>query len=101
MEGGHGPFPGALYDGDGTLMAGDGSEMTSDMTGDYPHKALIRVVAWPPSLARPRRLPGRERLRCDPDSQAPALLQRAVILGPVLRPVARPRLPVTVGFIER
>ena len=58
-----------------------------------------RVVAWPPSLARPRRLPGRECLRCDPDSQAPALLQRAVIFGPVLDAVACPGDLVTAWFI--
>ena len=34
--------PGALYDGDGTLLAGDGLEMTLELTDDLPFKALIR-----------------------------------------------------------
>ena len=36
------PFPGALYDGDGALMAGNGPEITPKLTEDLPHKALIR-----------------------------------------------------------
>ena len=35
-------FPGALYDGDGTLLAGDGPEMTPELTDSLPLKALIR-----------------------------------------------------------
>ena len=35
-------FPGALYDGDGTLLAGDGSDFTSARVDALPHKALIR-----------------------------------------------------------
>ena len=35
------PFPGTLYDGDGTRLAGDGPEMSLEMTGPLPHKALI------------------------------------------------------------
>lgn len=34
--------PGALYDGDGTLLAGDGPEMTPELTENLPLKALIR-----------------------------------------------------------
>jgi len=35
-------FPGTLYDGDGTRMAGDGPEFTPELTEGLPHKALIR-----------------------------------------------------------
>ena len=35
-------FPGALYDGDGSLLAGDGPELTPELTDGLPHKALIR-----------------------------------------------------------
>jgi hypothetical protein len=35
-------FPGTLYDGDGTLLAGDGPEFTSEMADDMPFKALVR-----------------------------------------------------------
>ena len=35
-------FPGALYDGDGTRLAGDGPEFSTEMTEGLPHKALIR-----------------------------------------------------------
>jgi hypothetical protein len=34
-------FPGALYDCDGTLLAGTGPEMTLELTERLPHKALI------------------------------------------------------------
>lgn len=34
-------FPGALYDGDGTLLAGDGPEMTDEFAKEFPHKALV------------------------------------------------------------
>lgn len=34
-------FPGALYNGDGTLMAGEGPELTVEMTEALPYKALI------------------------------------------------------------
>jgi len=34
-------FPGTLYDGDGTRLAGDGPEFTSEIADDLPHKALI------------------------------------------------------------
>ncbi len=36
-----GSFPGTLYDGDGTRLAGDGPEMTLELTEPLPHKALI------------------------------------------------------------
>jgi hypothetical protein len=36
------PFPGTLYDGDGTCLAGDGPEFTPGLTEGLPHKALIR-----------------------------------------------------------
>jgi hypothetical protein len=36
------PFPGTLYDGDGTRLAGVGLEFTPELTDDLPHKALIR-----------------------------------------------------------
>jgi len=36
-----GGFPGTLYGGDGTHMAGDGPEMTPELTESLPHKALI------------------------------------------------------------
>lgn len=35
-------FPGTLYDGDGTRLAGTGPEFTPEMTEALPHKALIR-----------------------------------------------------------
>ena len=34
-------FPGTLYDGDGTRLAGSGPELTLEMTEALPHKALI------------------------------------------------------------
>ena len=34
-------FPGTLYDGDGTRLAGSGPEMTPELTDPLPHKALI------------------------------------------------------------
>ncbi len=34
-------FPGTLYDGDGTRLAGDGPEFTPELADDLPHKALI------------------------------------------------------------
>ena len=34
-------FPGTLYDGDGTRLAGGGPELTLEMTERLPHKALI------------------------------------------------------------
>jgi len=36
-----GGFPGTLYGGDGTRLAGDGPEMTPELTESLPHKALI------------------------------------------------------------
>jgi hypothetical protein len=38
-------FPGALYNGDGTLLAGDGPELTDELTDEIPHKALIHIGA--------------------------------------------------------
>ena len=35
-------FPGVLYNGDGTLLAGDGLDFTSALVDALPHKALIR-----------------------------------------------------------
>lgn len=35
-------FPGTLYDGDGTLLAGSGPEFSTELTEGLPHKALIR-----------------------------------------------------------
>lgn len=35
-------FPGTLYDGDGTRLAGDGPEFTSRLAEALPHKALVR-----------------------------------------------------------
>src|SRR5215204_1250808 len=52
----------------------------------------VRVVAWPaPLTSPPGRVPGRERLRRDPDREATALLQCPVVLRPVADLVARPR----------
>ena len=42
----------------------------------------VRVAARTPSLARAGRVPGRKRLRGDPDREAAPLLQRSVILWP-------------------
>lgn len=35
-------FPGTLYDGDGTRLAGEGPEFSPELTESLPHKALIR-----------------------------------------------------------
>jgi len=35
-------FPGTLYDGDGTRLAGTGPEFSLETTQALPHKALIR-----------------------------------------------------------
>ena len=35
-------FPDALYDGDGTLLAGDGPELAPGLTDNLPYKVLIR-----------------------------------------------------------
>ncbi len=35
-------FPGTLYDGDGTRLAGGGPELTPELTESLPHKALLR-----------------------------------------------------------
>src|SRR3954471_23926791 len=50
----------------------------------------VRVVARAPPLARAGRVPGRERLRRDPDCEAAALLECPVVLWPVADLVARP-----------
>src|SRR3954463_5814770 len=51
----------------------------------------VRVVAWPaPPTSPPGRVPGRERLRRDPDREAVALLECPVVLWPVADLVARP-----------
>ena len=34
-------FPGTLYDGDGTRLAGNGPELTLEMTEGFPFKALL------------------------------------------------------------
>ena len=34
-------FPGALYDGKGMLLAGNGPDVTGDFGTEFPHKALI------------------------------------------------------------
>ena len=60
----------------------------------------VRVLPWSSALTCARRLPGRERFRRHPDSQVAALLQRPVILRPVLDAVACPGNPVTACFIE-
>jgi hypothetical protein len=38
-------FPGTLYDGDGTHLAGDGPELTLEMTESFAFKALIHAGA--------------------------------------------------------
>jgi len=42
-----GRFPGTLYNGDGTRMAGDGPEFTPELTESLPHKALLRSRPGP------------------------------------------------------
>jgi len=49
----------------------------------------LRVVPRSASLARPGRLPGRDRFRRDPDREAPTPLQRLIVFRPVLDAVAR------------
>src|SRR4051812_33300880 len=44
-------------------------------------------------------MPGRERLRRDPDREAAALLECPVVLRPIRYPVARPGDLVTARFI--
>jgi hypothetical protein len=36
-------FPGTLYDGDGTVLAGSGPAFTPALTDDLPYKALVRA----------------------------------------------------------
>ena len=36
------PFPGTLYDGDGTRLAGTGPEVLPELDDTIPHKALLR-----------------------------------------------------------
>ena len=36
------PFPGTLYDGDGTRLAGAGPESIPELSDVLPHKALLR-----------------------------------------------------------
>src|SRR4051795_2979378 len=60
----------------------------------------VRIAARAPPLARPGRVPGRERLRGDPDCEAAPLLQRPVVLRPVADLVARPRDLVTARLMD-
>src|SRR3954447_13696478 len=50
----------------------------------------VRVAARAPPLARPGRMPSRERLGRHPDCEAAALLECPVVLWPVADLVARP-----------
>src|SRR5215213_10286191 len=59
----------------------------------------VRVAARAPPLARAGRMPGRQRLRRDPDCEATPLLQRPVVLWPVADLVARPGDLVPARFI--
>src|SRR3954452_24211224 len=59
----------------------------------------VRVAARAPPLARPGRMPSRERLGRDPDCEAAALLQRPVVRRPVADLVARPGDLVAARFI--
>src|SRR3954468_2986340 len=60
----------------------------------------VRIAARAPPLARPGRVPGRERLGRDPDCEAAPLLQRPVVLRPVADLVARPRDLVTAWLMD-
>ena len=59
----------------------------------------VRVVAGSAPLACAGRMPGRERLRRDPDREAAALLECPVVLRPIRYPLARPGDLVTARFI--
>src|SRR4051795_7503789 len=59
----------------------------------------VRIAARAPPLARPGRVPGRERLGRDPDCETAPLLERPVVLRPVADLVARPRDLVPARFI--
>src|SRR3954447_15460153 len=60
----------------------------------------VRVAARAPPLARPGRMPSRERLGRDPDCEAAPLLQRPVVRRPVADLVARPGDLVAARFMD-
>src|SRR5207244_3978278 len=59
----------------------------------------VRVVTRTPPLACAGRMPGRERLRRDPECEASPLLERPVVRRPVADLVARPGDLVAARFI--
>ena len=71
------PFPGTLYDGDGTRLAGDGPEMSLEMTEGFPFKALLQDR---PGAVEVAALEAGDRLWVLPDSfGAPPELPTALL----------------------